>query len=256
MSATIGSWSLGLSGWRNIAGAAWKVLHVQSFLGLGTPPAGSPLPGLFTVVVGYPVIPWPGVMALGYAFGAALENPRPERRVLTFGLGLAATIAFVVLRLGNVYGDPKPWSPQHGASMTLASFLNCAKYPPSLCFLLMTLGPALMAFAWVDRPPGAFGRALSVYGRVPMFFYVVHRPVIHVVAIILAMVQAGGVSGPGVRWAAFVSPNFIVPPPPGYGLSLPAVWVVWLALVVALYVPCARYGAFTAKSGAPWTSYL
>lgn len=238
------------------AGVLWKLLHVQSFIGIGTPPPGIPLPGLFTFVVGYPIVPWPGVMALGYAFGALLARPREERRRVTFALGFAATTAFVVLRLGNVYGDPRPWAPQATPAMTLVSFLNCEKYPPSLCYLLMTLGPALLAFAWADRPPGALGRALSVYGRVPMFFYVAHLPVIHVLAVVVAAVQAGGFAGPGVLWAAFQSPNFIVPPPPGFGLPLPGVWALWLAVVAALFGPCARYGAFKAKSRAPWTSYL
>jgi uncharacterized membrane protein len=239
-----------------LAGTLWKFLHVQSFIGIGEPPPGFPFPGLFTLVTGYPVIPWPGVMALGYAFGALLARPRGERRPLVFGLGFAATVAFVVLRLGNVYGDPRPWAPQGSGAMTLAAFLNCEKYPPSLCFLLMTLGPSLIAFAWCDRSPGAAGRVLSVYGRVPMFFYVVHLPVIHVLAVVLAVAQSGGFSGPGVRWAAFQSPNFLVPPPAGYGLSLPGVYLLWIALVVALYVPCLRYGAYKARSRARWTTFV
>jgi hypothetical protein len=140
--------------------------------------------------------------------------------------------------------------------MTLVAFLNCEKYPPSLCYLLMTLGPLLMAFAWCDRPPGAIGRALSVYGRVPMFFYVVHLPIAHLLSVAVAVVQASGFHGAGLHWAAFQSPGFIVAPPPGFGLSLPAVWALWVLLVLALYVPCLRYGAFKARSRAAWTSYL
>lgn len=238
------------------AGVLWKLLHVQSFIGIGAPPAGSPFPAAFTLGVIYPIVPWPGVMALGYAFGALVARPREERRRVTFALGFAATTAFVVLRLANAYGDPNGWAPQGSPAMTLVSFLNCQKYPPSLCFLLMTVGPALLAFAWLDRPPGGVGRALSVYGRVPMFFYVAHLPLIHVLAVVVAAVQAGGFSGPGVRWAAFQAPNVLVPPPPGFGVGLPAVFSLWLAVVAALYVPCARYGAFKAKSRAPWTSYL
>ena len=239
-----------------LAGAAWKFLHVQTFIGLGAPPPGSPFPGLFTLVVGYPVIPWPGVMALGYAFGALLAQPRAERRRVVFALGFAATVAFVVLRLGNVYGDPRAWAPQGSAAMTLVAFLNCEKYPPSLAYLLMTLGPLLMTFALADRPTGPAGKAISVYGRVPMFFYVAHLPLIHALAVVVAAVRAGGFSGPFVRWAAFQSPAFLIPPPPGFGLGLPGVYGLWIAVVVALYVPCARYGAFKARSRAAWTSYL
>jgi hypothetical protein len=113
-----------------------------------------------------------------------------------------------------------------------------------------------MVFAWLDRPPGAAGRALAVYGRVPMYFYVLHLPVIHVLAVVLAAAMAGGFGGPGVHWAAFQSPAFVVPPPPGYGLALPGVYTIWIAVVLALYVPCVRYGAFKARSRAAWTSYL
>ena len=238
------------------ASAAWKVLHTGGMIPFGTPPPGVPLPGLFNVEIGYPVIPWPGVMALGYAFGALLGKPRAERRRVVFALGFAATVAFVVLRLGNVYGDPRSWVPGMSGVMTLVAFLNCEKYPPSLAYLLMTLGPLLMTFALCDRPPGPAGRAVSVYGRVPMFFYVAHLPLIHALAVVVAAVQAGGFSGPFVRWAAFQSPSFLIPPPPGFGLSLPGVYVAWIAVVVALYVPCVRYGAFKSRSRATWTSYI
>ena len=238
------------------AGAMWKVLHAGGLIPIGTPPAGFPLPGLFNLEIGYPAIPWPGVMALGYGFGALLALSRAERRRYTFALGFVLTTAFVVLRLGNVYGDPRAWAPQKTGVMTLSAFLNCEKYPPSLCFLLMTLGPLLITFALVDRPPGAVARFLSAYGKVPMFFYVAHLPVIHVLSVVVAAVQAGGLSGPFVHWAAFQSPSFVVPPPPGFGLSLPAVYALWIAVVLGLYVPCVRYGAFKGRSRAVWTTYL
>jgi uncharacterized membrane protein len=239
-----------------LASGAWKVLHAGGAIAFGTPPPGFPLPGLFTIMVGYPAIPWPGVMALGYAFGTLLSRPREERRRITFALGFAATVAFVVLRLANAYGDPRPWIPGKSAVMTLVAFLNCEKYPPSLCYLLMTLGPLLVTFALCDRPPGPAGKALSVYGRVPMFFYVAHLPVIHVLSVVVAAVQSGALSGPLVHWAAFQSPSFVVPPPPGFGVGLPAVWTLWIAVSLALYVPCARYGDFKARSRSAWTSYL
>jgi uncharacterized membrane protein len=244
---------LGLTGF---AGVLWKVLHAGGTIAIGTAPQGFPLPGLFNIEVAYPVVPWPGVMALGYAFGALLARPQADRRRLVFALGFAATVAFVALRLGNVSGDPRAWAPQGSTVMTLAAFLNCEKYPPSLCFLLMTLGPVLMVFAWLDRLPGVAGRALAVYGRVPMFFYVAHLPVIHLLAVGVAVVQGGGFGGPLVRWAAFQAPNFIVPAPPGFGFALPVVYALWIAVVAALYVPCVRYGAFKSRSRAAWTSYL
>ena len=244
---------LGLTG---LAGAVWKVLHAGGTIAIGTPPPGFPLPGLFNLEIAYPAVPWPGVMALGYAFGSLLAKPRGDRRWLVFALGFAATAAFVVLRLANVYGDPRPWAPQRSTALTLAAFLNCEKYPPSLCFLLMTLGPVLMAFAWRDRPPGALGRALSAYGRVPMFFYVAHLPLIHLLAIGVAAVQGGGLAGPLVHWAAFQSPNFVVPSPPGYGFALPGVYALWIAVVLALFPVCAWYGELKARSRARWMIYL
>ena len=244
---------LGLTG---LAGVLWKILHAGGTIAMGTPPPGFPFPGLFSIEVAYPVIPWPGVMALGYAFGALLARPREERRRLVFTLGFAATVAFVVLRLGNVYGDPRAWAPQASGAMTLAAFLNCEKYPPSLCFLLMTLGPALMVFAWLDRPPGAVGRFFSVYGRVPMFFYVAHLPLIHVLAVAVAVVQSRGFGGPLVQWAAFQSPNFLVPAPAGFGFALPGVYALWIAVVLSLYPACAWYGELKARSRARWMSYL
>ncbi|HQQ76499.1 MAG TPA: heparan-alpha-glucosaminide N-acetyltransferase domain-containing protein, partial [Thermoanaerobaculia bacterium] len=239
-----------------LAGAAWKILHAGGMIPFGTPPAGFPLPGLFNLEVGYPAIPWPGVMALGYGFGALLGRPRDERRRLTFALGFALTTAFVVLRLANAYGDPRAWAPQKSAVMTFAAFLNCEKYPPSLCFLLMTLGPLLLTLAVLDRAPGPAGRFLAAYGRVPMFFYVAHLPIAHTLAVAVAAAQSGGLSGPLVHWAAFQSPAFIVPPPQGFGVGLPAVYALWIAVVLALYVPCVRYGDFKSRSRAAWTSYI
>ena len=238
------------------AGAAWKFLHAGGVIAFGSPPPGFPLPGLFNLQIAYPAIPWPGVMALGYAFGALLARPRADRRRLVFAIGFATTVAFFVLRLGNVYGDPRAWAPQGTTAMTLAAFFNCEKYPPSLSFLLMTMGPVLMLFAGLDRPPGAAGRALSVYGRVPMFFYIAHLPLIHLLAVVVAAVQAGGLHGPLVHFAAFQSPVFIVPPPPGYGLGLPGVYALWIAVVVALSPVCAWYGERKARSRARWMSYI
>ena len=223
----------------------------------GTPPPGSPLPGLFNVEAAYPVIPGPGVMALGYAFGALLAKPRAERRRVVFALGFAATVAFVVLRLGNVYGDPRPWVPRKVRRHDARGVPELREVPA------VARVPSHDSRAAPDdvRPvrPAAGrrrGRPFSVYGRVPMFFYVAHLPLIHVLAVVVAAVQSGGFSGPFVRWAAFQSPSFLVPPPPGFGLALPGVYALWLAVVVALYVPCVRYGAFKSRSRAAWTSYI
>ncbi len=149
---------------------AWRFLHDSGGV--------TPLPGV-PVHVAYPLIPWVGVMAVGYAYGAMLQLPRDQRRVQTLSLGLMLTLTFVALRATNVYGDPAHWAWQPEPVRTLLSFLNLQKYPPSLLFLLMTLGPALVLLAVADRPPGPLGKFLITFGRVPLFYYVLHLFVIH-----------------------------------------------------------------------------
>lgn len=230
-------------------GSFWVALHRGGSIPFG-------VPGVFVVDVAYPVIPWPGVMALGYAFGKFLERPREDRRRPVLLLGGATTLTFLLLRAANVYGNPVPWSRQGTPLFTILSFLNCEKYPPSLLFLLMTLGPALVVFAFVDRPPGTWGRFLSVYGRVPMFFYLIHLVAIHMLAVLIAQVRAESLADPGLRWAMFESPDFVSPPPPGYGFGLMGVLLVWIVIVVALYPACVWYGALKARRRERWMSYI
>lgn len=135
-----------------------------------------------TIYAAYPLIPWIGVMAAGYGFGALMRQPTHRRRLLLFALGIALSLAFLALRYSNRYGDkpassigrPGPWSVQKDWLFTVFSFVNCQKYPPSLCFLLMTLGPAILALVLFDRPAGPVGRFFIIFGRVPLFFYVLH----------------------------------------------------------------------------------
>src|SRR5262249_41706122 len=132
-----------------------------------------------TFGTGYCLLPWIGVMAAGYGFGAFVHLRRGRRRPLVFGRGAVVTLAFILLRLWNHYGDPRPWQTQSSLLWTFLSFLNGTKYPASLLYLLMTLGPALLALAIFDRPLGPLGRRIVVFGRVPFFFYVLHIPLIH-----------------------------------------------------------------------------
>src|SRR4029077_17856871 len=130
----------------------------------------------------YPLIPWVGVMAAGYAFGALVQRPGDERRRLFLRLGLGLTAAFVALRALNVYGDPRSWSAQSGPVYTVLSFLDTTKYPPSLLYLLMTLGPSVTLLALVDGASGPVARFFTVFGRVPFFYYVLHIYLIHALA--------------------------------------------------------------------------
>jgi uncharacterized membrane protein len=222
--------SFGPLGW------LWSVLHVQEPIAW----AG----GSFGII--YPLVPWIGVMAAGYAFGAWLLRPEAERRRPVLGLGLAFTAAFVLLRATNLYGDPRPWAPQQDAVFTVLSFLNCGKYPPSLLFLLMTLGPSLALMWAVDRGVPRLLRWIVVFGRVPLFYYVVHLALIDLVTVGFAI----GVYGPRVGEV------FAKGPPRDWGFGLPVVYAAWIAVVIALYPICRWYAAVKARSRSWWLSYL
>ena len=195
----------------NVGSLAWSVLHV---------PGVRLLPGGVPILVGYPLVPWIGVMALGYALGPTLLRPPAARRRRLVALGLGAVVGFVALRAANVYGDPRPWAARPTAIGTAMSFLNCQKYPPSLLYLLMTLGPTLLALAAFDRGAGRWARPLRVFGRVPLFFYLMQWPVAHGLAVLLAAAE-----GFPLSWM-FRFPPFEAPP--GYPHGLPMVYTAWV----------------------------
>lgn len=215
----------------------WQFLHVPGFLWRD---------GL---LIGYPLVPWIAVMALGYAI-APLFGWVPERRRRTLiQAGLAALALFVALRAFNAYGNPVPWRPQATPGLTIASFLNVVKYPPSLQFLLMTLGGSALALAWAERAPGALARMLSTYGRVPLFFYVAHIFVVHAVAVLIAFAQ----SGEWRRIQVVTHPERI---PDWFGLPLPGVYLAWLVVVAALYSPCRTMDRWKSTRPEWWWRYL
>lgn len=196
----------------------------------------------------YPLVPWIGVMALGYALAPELVRPPAERRAWLLRTGFILTLLFVVLRLPNAYGDPWPWSVQATRGMTLASFLNTQKYPPSLHFLLMTLGPILMVLALVDRARGPLARFFEVIGRVPFFYYLAHIYLLHLMVLVVAAAQ-------GRPLGIFLNAFFFYPDDWGFGL--PVVYGVWLLAVVLLYPPCLWFGRLKARRrDLAWLSYL
>jgi len=218
----------------------WNVLHVNSW----TPIAA---PGGHAFLVVYPLVPWIGVIAAGYAFGI-VYTWAPERRRRFLGIGGAAlSLLFVVLRWTNVYGDPHRWSVQKDGMYTVMSFLNCEKYPPSLLYLLMTLGPAIALLAVLERPAGPLASKVCVYGRVPFFYYVLHIPLIHAMAVAVFLVLYG---------PAMLRYGPANPPPPDFGFGLPFVYAVWLLAVAILYLPCRWYAALKARRREAWLSYL
>jgi uncharacterized membrane protein len=205
--------------------------------------------------VGYPLIPWIGVMAAGYALGPILmREPALRRRwLLTAGIGMTAL--FILIRGSNLYGDPHPWSQQKNAVFTVFSFIHCQKYPPSLCYLLMTLGPALIALALFDRGTPALLKPLLVFGRVPLFYYLLHLPLIHGLAVLVNLIRFGRADwlygGPPPANAP------LAPVPPDAGVNLPLVYLIWICVVLALYPVCRWFAEVKRRrQGESWLSYL
>jgi len=216
-------------------------------------------PGAFTyagnlVIVGYPLLPWIAVLIAGFCFGQIVTREVATRWRIMLWLGFALTLAFAAVRALNLYGDPAPWSFQHSAVFTLLSFLNCAKYPPSLDFLLMTLGPALLLLAYFDRRPLSAANPLIVFGRVPLFYFVMHFWAIHLLTVLLAWIRYGVpafkfIFGPVPSMGGKFYPE-------GFGYGLWVVYAVWIGLVVSLYPLCRWFAKVKAQRRDWWLSYL
>lgn len=206
-------------------GPWWAVLHTGETVALG---AG------WTLQPYYPLVPWIGVMAAGYGFGPVLRWPVERRRQVMWSLGGTMVLAFMLLRYSGGYGDPRPWQVQADSLFSLLAFLNCQKYPPSLLYLLMTLGPALMVLAVLERRVGSERHLFIVLGRVPLFFYVLHLYVIHVLAVAAAALSGDAMS------TALTGP-WLSDTPPDYGYSLPVVYLVWIGVLLVFYPLCRWY---------------
>jgi uncharacterized membrane protein len=231
----------------------WKLLYVGFFAApVELTPEG---PSLFVL---YTFFPWIGVMAAGYAFGAIITRAPARRDRLCLTIGLAAIALFLVLRGFNLYGDPSPWSaptPQPDGSPQLPavlSFLNTSKYPASLLFLLMTLGPTIAIIPALEKARGAVVHWMTVFGRVPFFYYVLHIPLIHVMAIIVSKIRMGTV----VPWLFGNQPMAPGSPPAGYRWSLGLLYLVWLIVVVLLYFACRWYAELKVRRKDAWLAYL
>lgn len=181
----------------------------------------------------YPLIPWIGVMAAGYGFGRLMLLERRTREKVLFILGGVIILLFILLRSGNFYGDPRPWAPQETAIFTLLSFINCEKYPPSLLYVLMTLGPAIMVLPLLERATGWFGTVMVTFGRAPMCFYLLHLPFIALLALAAAFIKSSLADPAGL--------DFPEGFPRAYGYGLPIVYLIWVGITVALYPVCQWY---------------
>jgi uncharacterized membrane protein len=259
---SFGSWS-----W------VWYILHDQGPIRILAPDPATGFKGV-TFFPAYKVVPWVGVVMVGYGFGRVLLFDPARRLRWLVGLGLGLCVAFIAVRGLNAYGDPKPWlhepdaqvlaklaepppagTPPRTAWPPLSprefdalSFLNCEKYPPSLDYLLMTLGPALLLLAAAFAvPPGPLGRILITFGRVPLFYYLLHLPLIFAAAYLAYLV--GHWQGAYGSLESFLRAG-------GLRLPLWQVYLVWLAVVVILYFPCRWYADLKRRSRSVWLSYL
>ncbi len=215
----------------------WAVLHQLTPLKVGP----------FFVFLAYPLIPWVGVMALGYVFAELYRRPEAERRSTLLKVGLGASAAFLLLRGINVYGDSQAWAAQDTILKTVMVFLNVNKYPPSLDFVLMTLGPALVVLSFAERWKGAIYDFYVTFGRVPLFFYVLHIYLAHLLAIGLAAAQGHPASSMMVFFFFY---------PPDYGVGLGWVYAFWILVVGALYFPCLWFAGVKRRSKKWWMSYF
>ena len=233
--------------------ALWKIGYIGFFAGpVQFGPNGPNL------IVLYSIVPWIGVMAAGYAFGKILSLERAPRKQICLLIGLGAVALFLLLRGFNLYGDPRPWHrsviSNNGAPPMpgVLSFLNCTKYPASLNFLLMTLGPIIALMPFLETASGALSRAIAMFGRVPFFFYVLHIPLIHALALLVSKIRLGFVS----PWLFTNHPMGNPEPPDGYTWSLPLLYLVWAITIALLYFACRWFAGVKTEGRAWWLKYI
>jgi uncharacterized membrane protein len=205
------------------------------------------------VEIGYPVLSWIGVIAVGYCFGylyqAGIKSEQRKKWLLV--IGISSIILFVIIRASNHYGDPQPWRLQPSTSFSILSFINVTKYPPSLLYILITLGPAILFLRYAEKPFKDFAtNAIIHIGRVPMFFYLLHIYLIHILAMFAAKLS-------GYSWSDMVSQVPLTPTPKGYGYSLLILYLVWITVVLLLYPLCKWYDNYKSNHKEKWwLSYL
>jgi uncharacterized membrane protein len=225
------------------ANPIWTLLHGQNFL----------VNGPHVVFVAYPLIPWVGVTAVGFGLGQIYQWDAERRRAFLLKLGVGCIVAFIALRALNLYGDPSHWAAQPSPVMTLVSFLNTTKQPPSLLFLLMTLGPAMLLLRAMDRGVPSVLRPALTFGKVPLFYFMLHFVLIHLLAVVFCLVRYGS-----AHWM-FESPdlgNYPFTAPPGWGYSLPVIYLIWASVVMVSYPACRWFAALKARRREAWLSYL
>ena len=231
---TLDPGQLGVFGW------PWQVLHAGGVIPYA--------PGRLFIVA-YPLIPWVGVMAAGFAFGEVFTAGEGRRKRLLYAIGGGMILAFLALRATNLYGDPTPWSVQPTGVLSVVSFLNCQKYPPSLLYLLMTLGPAIALLPVLEKWKGKTAGFFLVYGRVPMFYYILHLFLFHTLALATAAVM-------GYDTGFLFTDPFLRPWPAAWGFGLTGVYAFWVLTVLLLYPVCRWFALVKRRRRDAWLSYL
>jgi uncharacterized membrane protein len=220
------------------AGFIWAFLYQPALLRAGGV-------GVYPL---YSLLPWVGVMALGYALGPIMQLEPSHRRRWLFGLGAGISVGFVLLRATNLYGDPAAWTGHDSVLSTVLSFIDCEKYPASLLYLMMTLGPMLMLLAVFEGARGRMAGSIITIGRVPLLYYVAHLYLIHALAVLYATATVGD--------SAWLFAGAPLRKPAGYGLPLSGLYVVWLLVVVSLYPVCRWFADLKQRRREWWWSYL
>ncbi|MBW4360258.1 DUF1624 domain-containing protein [Flavobacterium taihuense] len=223
----------------------WSLIHEQTFYSLSEHTQ---------LLIGYPLVPWIAVMALGYYFGAFYDKSfdSNKRKKLFNYIGGIAIIVFILLRLTNLYGDSRLFEQYDTVSQDLISFLNPSKYPPSLLYVLMTLGGAFLFLANTEKLKGKIVDFFSTFGRVPFFYYILHLYIIHIIAMIFAELS-------GFGWQKFIFSTWIgfEPNMKGYGFSLWLVYTVWIGIILMLYPLCKKFDKYKQRNKEKWwLSYL
>jgi uncharacterized membrane protein len=213
-----------------------------------------PLDKSHNVLILYPFLPWTGLMMLGYGFGKFFKSyeGKERRKVLTI-IGISIILFFIALRATNLYGDAQHWSDQKNALFTVLSFINTVKYPPSLLYMCMTIGPAILFIAWFGAIRNRFTEMITVYGRVPFFYYVLHFFWIHILCAIFFLLRGHSFSDGFHPGGNGISINFVNP---GEGYSLGVVYLIWVFVVVSLYPLCKWFSDYKRTHRQWWLSYL
>lgn len=202
-------------------------------------------------IMGYPPIPWLGIMLVGFATGKFFEWTEEKRKQLFTKIGLIALVLFIIIRFVNIYGDPALWTTQKNVVFTFLSFINVTKYPPSLLFCLATLGIMFLLLAFAEQFTNRIKKVSLVYGKVPLFYFVVHFYVIHFLTLLMLFVQGFSFSQFEFATGTFGRPKGIES-----GLSLWLIYLIWIFVVALLYKPCQWFGKYKLEHKYWWLQYI